>query len=233
MLREFDLGGVVFDMDGTLVDSEPLHHQAYRAVVAPWGNFTEEQYNQFTGQTDNVICLWLISHFRLPLTPVELLELKKKAYPQFIKDGAIPMPGVIRFLDELTKLGARLAVGSSSELEDIELTLRAAKLRQYFQVIASGAEVIDGRRLESKPKPDVYLLAASRLNLPAGRLLGVEDSENGVRAVHAAGMRCLARPCPSTLAQDHGLADVKIDSFEHLVLTGSGIRAGNIHFRFR
>ncbi len=207
--RKFDAG--CFDMDGTLDDSEPIHCLAYRKVLERFGKtLSDEDYNRrFTGSTDNFIATSLIEQHKLPVSVDAFLQEKEALFIELIDGHAVALPGVIKTLDALSAQGIKLAVASSASLQAIETVLAALKIRHYFAVIASGEEVTN-----SKPAPDVFLLAAQRLGVSPDRCIAFEDSENGARAAAAAGMYCVAIPCQSTRGQDHSAASLKLTSME-------------------
>ncbi|HEY9783800.1 MAG TPA: HAD-IA family hydrolase, partial [Candidatus Obscuribacterales bacterium] len=210
--RRTALDAVIFDMDGTLTDSEPLHHQAYQKVIAAWkAVFTEAEYDQFTGATDMAIAAYLIQKHNLPLSARDLIAAKEKEFVLIAREKSVLRPGVLQTLETIKDMGLRMAVASSAMLDGIHAVLDCLGIKHYFDVIASGEEVSN-----SKPHPDVFLLAARRLGADPRRCLVFEDSRNGVLAAKAAKMRCIAVPCPSTAGQNHGEADLKVDSFEDL-----------------
>ncbi len=207
--RTTKFDAAVFDMDGTLDDSEPVHCLAYQKVLEGLGKtLTSADYNsRFTGSTDQFIAQSLIEQFNLAITVAELLKEKEAIFLKLIEGRAEALPGVLNTLETLRKRGLKLAVASSATLAAIEAVLAALEIRHYFSVIASGEEVAS-----SKPAPDVFLLAAKRLGIAPQRCLAFEDSENGVRAAAKAGMFCIAIPCGSTAGQDHSAANLKLAS---------------------
>lgn len=208
---EYRFDAAVFDMDGTLDDSEPIHCLAYRKVLERFGKvLSDDDYNRrFTGSTDNFIASSLIAEYALAISVQEFLEEKEALFIELIEGHAVALPGVVKTLEDLHARGIKLAVASSATLAAIETVLAALKIRHFFSVIASGEEVVN-----SKPAPDVFLLAARRLGVSPARCLAFEDSENGTRAATAAGMYCIAIPCQSTRGQDHSAAKLVLTSME-------------------
>ncbi len=204
--------GAVFDMDGTLTDTEMMHCAAYQKVVASFGKvLTEEGYDQFTGATDAMICKYIIDRDHLEISAQELLIRKERLFHEMLRGSLQPLPGVVKTLEALRKRGVKLAVASSSTKETIEIVLKALKIAHLFDAIASGEEVEN-----SKPAPDVFLLAAQRLGVRPERCLAFEDSENGTIAASRAKMFCIAIPCGSTVKQNHSAARLKVASMNEL-----------------
>ncbi len=201
----------VFDMDGTLDDSEPIHCLAYRQVLERFGKeLSDADYNRrFTGATDNFIATALIEEHNLTISVEAFLKEKEALFIELIAGHAVALPGVLKTLESFHSQGVKLAVASSATLHAIETVLKALNIRHFFSVIASGEEVAN-----SKPAPDVFLLAAQRLGVKPERCLAFEDSENGTRAAAAAGMHCIAIPCQSTRGQDHSAAKLILASME-------------------
>ncbi len=191
---------VIFDMDGVLVDSEPLGMEAMRRVMARQGvPYTEADNNEFVGRTTLEECRILKARHRLEADERDLTRQYVDILVDLIREGPRPMPGVPEVLGDLGARGYRMALASSAEPVVI-----ATK-------IVSGTEVARG-----KPAPDVFLETAKRLGLPAPRCLVVEDSRNGLLAAKAAGMACAVIPCATTRHQDFREADYRLDTLSDL-----------------
>ncbi len=219
---------VVFDMDGVLVDSEPLHVEAARRLLAAYGvAYTDEENEEFVGFTDLEIWTLLKTRHGLSPTVEELTRRFGQGLIGLLEREAVPMPGVPGVLVGLRRAGYRLALASSSTLEIIAATLRVLRIDEHFPIVVSSVEVGRG-----KPAPDVFLAAASRLGLPPGRCLVVEDSRNGVLAAKRAGMACVAVPCAATRHQEFTEADRVLASLEELVpLLPAGVRGTRVRPR--
>ena len=176
--------GVIFDMDGVLVDSGAHHRAAWRALldelgVAPpadaWrltiGRPAEEGVQRLVGRTLGV------DEAR------RLAARKQHHYAGFAARGIQPVPGVTGFVERLAGLGVPRAVATSASRRDLEQLLRAVGLRHHFAVVVAAEDVRRG-----KPDPEVYLLAAEGLGLAPGTCLVFEDSLVGVEAARRAGM---------------------------------------------
>jgi HAD superfamily hydrolase (TIGR01509 family) len=199
---------IIFDMDGVLVDSEPLHTRATTVLLAHLGlDWDERESAEYIGLTDVESFAALQARHGLAGDPVDLAALWAERTIILLQQHARPLPGVPTVPLALRERGYRLALASSSRLSVIEATLDAIGARQLFEVIVSGAEVPRG-----KPSPDVFLEAARRLGMSPARCLVIEDSRHGVTAARAAGMRCLAIPCPTTAHQDFADATARLNT---------------------
>jgi HAD superfamily hydrolase (TIGR01509 family) len=183
---------VVFDMDGTLVDSEGHYCRAYIHAVEHFGGaLTPDAYcARFAGQSDKVIDQLL--HIELE-GAVEVATIRATRYAEYARLRAtlgVPLlPGALELLDHLATIRLPLAVASAAERRDIETNLALADIRPRFAALASGEEVP-----HTKPAPDVYLLAAQRLGVDPARCLAFEDTNSGARAALAAGMTTIMVP---------------------------------------
>lgn len=203
---------IIFDMDGVLLDSEPLHFDATRALLAGYGvSYTPARDENFFGCTDRDVFTALKARYRLAPTERELAAAWIDRVVALLPGRAVPLAGVPGVLVWLRERGFRLALASSSAPSVIDTTLAALGVSHAFEVRVSGHEVENG-----KPAPDIFVEAAARLGLDAGDCLVVEDSMNGLRAALAAGMRCVVVPCSSTAHQDFAGAAGRIASLEDL-----------------
>ncbi len=204
------INAVVFDMDGTLVDSEPLHEQAERLMMASLGlNVFEHEHKSFVGATDRHMWSVLKEKYKLSFTLDDLIRMKQKKYLEVLNGNVRPMPGVLRILSELHGK-IPLGLASSATIHEINLVVDSLNIRKYFKAIVSGDEVKN-----SKPAPDIFLEAARRIGTSPSSCLAVEDSLNGVISAQRAGMKTLAVPNTRTQHMDFSCADYKITSLEY------------------
>jgi LacI family transcriptional regulator len=177
---------VVFDMDGTLFDTEPVYCEAYRQAFArQGGELTHEEYfRELIGRTNEDIEGYLAAKAPSGFDLTGFRGGWREEWRNLVTEKPpVPMPGVTALLEEILEAGMPVALASSSDRADIDLCLQASGLDRYFPIRASGDEVSAG-----KPAPDLYLLACRRLGIGPTRCLAIEDSRHGVAAALAAGL---------------------------------------------
>lgn len=178
--------GAIFDMDGVLVDSHPVHMRAWERFLKSQGRPVSQQDLDFIleGRKREEI----LRHFMGELTP-ELLASYGQQKEALFREESTNMksiPGVTRFLDELASVSLPMGVASCGGRGRVNHLLDQLQLAHYFRFIITGDDVTDG-----KPDPAIFLKAAGQLQMHPEDLLVFEDSVSGVRAARAAGMQCL------------------------------------------
>jgi HAD superfamily hydrolase (TIGR01509 family) len=202
------LRALVFDMDGVLADSEPLHFAAARRVLARHGvTYTAADNQEFVGVTALKTYATLRARHGLEVSADDLARAYAAELLEVIPGQVQPMAGVPEVPRRLRAAGFRLGLASSTEGEVIQVTLASLGVVELFEVVVSGPEVA-----RSKPAPDIFLECARRLGLPPTACLVIEDSKNGTLAARAAGMPCVAIPCPATQPQDLSAATYHLPS---------------------
>ncbi|AOR37548.1 hydrolase [Streptomyces fodineus] len=200
-----DLGAlsVIFDLDGTLVDSEPNYYEASRQTLAEHGvpGFTWAEHESYVGiSTQETVTLWRERYgLRAPVD--ELLEATNRRYLELARTRTRAYPEMRKFLELLAAEGVPTAVASGSSPEAIEAILAGTGLGAYLRTVVSTDEVPHG-----KPAPDVFLEAARRLGAHPADCVVLEDAAPGAAAAHAAGMRCIAIPYVAAQADAPGFA---------------------------
>ncbi|MFH8444405.1 HAD family hydrolase [Streptomyces sp. NPDC018026] len=187
------LGGisVIFDLDGTLVDSEPNYYEAGRRTLAEYGvpDFTWADHEAYVGiSTQETVADWR-RRYGLRATVEELLAVKNRHYLGLARTSARAYPEMRKFVELLAAEGVPMAVASGSSPEAIGTILARTGLDAHLRTVVSADEVARG-----KPAPDVFLEAARRLGADPARCVVLEDAAPGAAAAHAAGMRCIAIP---------------------------------------
>ncbi|MEE2960037.1 MAG: hexitol phosphatase HxpB [Myxococcota bacterium] len=203
---------VIFDMDGVLVDSEPLWKQAEIACFAEHGvQLTEQLCHSTAGmRLEEVICHWAGKYPALLGKETPLLEAIVEQMVCLVEREARPMAGVLPCLQRLRALGLPLAVASSSHLRLIQAVMKGCGFGGFFDALVSAEALPYG-----KPHPEVFLLAAEKLGVAARKCMVVEDSVFGVIAARAAQMKVLAVPAPVDFGRpEFGVAHWKAKSLE-------------------
>ena len=206
------INGIIFDMDGLMVDSEPMQFRAINDALVPFGVKVEEpEFIDMVGRKAIENFRTIVQEYKLPISAEELNRKKTEAYLQRIKTELEVMPGFFAVLEMFERAGFTTAIASSSPKRDILEVLDILSLTDRFGVIASGDEVKHG-----KPDPAIFLNALERLEGEAAQYLVLEDTAHGVNAAKAAGMYCIAVPNYYTRTQDFIRADRVLDSLEQL-----------------
>jgi HAD superfamily hydrolase (TIGR01509 family) len=207
------IAAVIFDMDGVLVDSEPMHFEATRRVLTPLGiEYTDADNERFFGFTDPEVFRILAGEHGLELREAELVRERTRCIVEMTRASPTPMEGVPDVLHRLVRARYRLALASSSSPDVIAATLDAIGVDDLFEVVVSGLVVGRG-----KPAPDIFLETARRLGVAPSECLVIEDSRNGLLAAKAAGMSCVAIPCPATRSQDFSEAEYQLERLVELL----------------
>mgnify|MGYP000936416411 CR=1 FL=1 len=207
------LEAVIFDMDGVIVDSEPWHLEVNLKLFEELGfELSLEEYKQFIGKSNIDMWSLLKNKYSLKQSMQELLKIQGEKNIQYLqqqKDGLIE--GILTLLRTLKEKGIPTGLASSSSLEYIEAVLDKYKIREYFQVVVTGESMEKG-----KPAPDIFLYTAKLLEAKSENCVVIEDSENGVKAAKAGGMRCIGFKNPNSGEQDLHGADWLIDSIKEI-----------------
>ena len=179
---------VLWDLDGTLVDSEELHWLAWRDTMADEGiSITHDQFLSSFGQrNDSIIPLWLGA--AATSDRVRKIEAaKEERFRGFVRDtGVSPLPGALEWVNRLSERGWPQAVASSAPRANVDAVLEAMGTANSFQGIVAAEDVHHG-----KPDPEVFLVAASRLGVSPERCIVVEDAAAGLEGARRAGMRSI------------------------------------------
>lgn len=185
-MRVDSLRGVIFDMDGVIVNSHPAHRKAWRQFLQTLGQRVTNRELDFI--LDGRKRRDILSHFLGPVSEAELVEYGKRK-DEFFQQSAgevEPIPGVIEFLIHLKKNGVVAAVATSASEARTRSTLESLQLRNYFAIVLTGNDVENG-----KPDPAVYRLACRRLNVLPENAVAIEDAVSGVQAARGANVKCL------------------------------------------
>jgi HAD superfamily hydrolase (TIGR01509 family) len=214
---------LIFDVDGTLADTEELHRQAFNEAFFAcgidwrWGPALYAELLQITGGKERIANY--LSRQQVPAAErARLLRLipqvhaaKTRLYQELVALGHLrPRAGVMRLMKEARAAGLKLAIASTTSPQNVESLLTSAFGRdapRWFSVIATGDVVA-----RKKPAPDIYNLALERLGLESNKAIAFEDSAIGARSAKAAGLFTVVTPSLWTIGQDFGDADLVLTS---------------------
>ncbi|GGG48809.1 HAD family hydrolase [Bizionia arctica] len=208
------LKAVLFDMDGVIVDTEPLHHKAYFGMFDNYKiDVTEAHYQTFTGQSTINVCRSLCNHFKLSNNPEDLVQVKRNIFKDlFVKDPDLQLiDGVLDLIKEYHNNGLTLVLASSASMGTIESVFNRFQLDQYFINKLSGADL-----KASKPHPEIFLNAATASGHHKKHCMVIEDSTSGIKAAHAADIFCVGYKSIHSKNQDYSKANVVINNFEEI-----------------
>ena len=197
-------GHVVFDMDGVLVDSEPVHERANAEYLAGLGvTLDQELSDDMMGRRVRELTDALAG--RLGLEPERVFADREAIFWRLLDQGLEAMPGLHAAVDRLARAGLPLAVASSGTRAYVDHVLERLEVRAAFDAVVSGEDVH-----RAKPDPEIYLLAADRLHADPGDCVAVEDTTHGIAAAHGAGMRAVAVTHPMNATLDLSAADAVV-----------------------
>lgn len=207
------LNAVIFDMDGVIIDSEPLHARAAVLALKQYNvDIPVEYCTEFIGSTTYYMCQRMVNDFSLSISPEELLAANKDWKETLrVKEGYPAVPYVIDTIKNLYSHGLKLFIASSSPAADIEYVMDSLHIRNYFAGYVSGMEFE-----RPKPAPDIFLAAAGLLGITPEECIVIEDSTNGVNAAYAAGMTCIGFVNPNSGKQDLGKASYLVEGFDEI-----------------
>lgn len=203
--------GIIWDLDGVIVDSAPFHFEAWRKFTASRGIvFTHEDFRRTFGMKNEDILVRIFGE-KLERGLLETWsEEKEEGFRQLIQSKVKPFPGVLTSVSNFDAAGYKQAVASSTPLKNIHLILNALSITAFFRVIISGEEVVKG-----KPDPEAFLKAAKRMGLTPDKCLVIEDAAAGIEAAKRAGMKAIG--VTNTLPSDVlASADLVVKSLEDL-----------------
>jgi HAD superfamily hydrolase (TIGR01509 family) len=203
---------IIFDMDGLMVDSEPLSRRAWNQILLAHDyDMTDDIYRQIIGRRTEQSAEIILGYYPLPMTATELATQKGVIFHEIRAQGIPAMPGLIALQATIKERGLPWAIATSSPRHHAEIILAQLGLREFCHAIAAGNEVAHG-----KPAPDIYLLAAQRLNIDPTVCLALEDSEPGCQAASAAGMKVIVIPNGETKTAVFSCAHVRYSSLQQV-----------------
>lgn len=208
------LRGVIFDMDGVVVDSEPISMATIAEIIGERGGRVDPALlGELTGVSLGEALGIAVQRSGRAIDAADLHAAYEQRYLPRLRAAAVATPGLTRLITALQAAGVPLALASSSSLAEIGAVVAALGVGPVLRAIASGEEVP-----RHKPAPDVYRLAIRRLGAGPAGVLAIEDSATGVAAAIAAGLGCVAVRTFATRAHDLSGARLIVSSLEDLSL---------------
>jgi HAD superfamily hydrolase (TIGR01509 family) len=202
---------VIFDMDGVLVDTEPIYIDINRHLFKELGvEMSEERIMSYVGVPAKRMWAEIRRDFLLPESLDELIQAERSEQWQRMSAMTLlpPTDGVVPFLKQLMNAGIRRAIASSTALDLVQLIISKALIGRYFEVVISSDAVKEG-----KPAPDIFLCAASELGCAPSECVVVEDSPHGIRGAKRAGMKTVGFANQLSSNLDLSEADMVITDF--------------------
>jgi beta-phosphoglucomutase family hydrolase len=179
--------GVLWDLDGVLVDTGEFHYQAWSQILPAYGlQMTREFFQATFGMNNTGVLSALLGRRPEPELLTELSDRKERRFRQVLRGQVQPLPGVHLWLERLKTEGVPQAIASSAPQANIDVILDELNLRAYFAAVVTGVD------LPGKPDPTLFLKAARLIDVSPERCIVVEDAVAGVEAAKRAGMKCIA-----------------------------------------
>lgn len=204
---------IIFDLDGVIVDSEPLHFEAHKKALEKFGvELLLEDYMDFgVAQGDGNLYEKASRKFNVDIDKKEISKLKKQIYRDIFNEKAKLRVGILDLIKSLYG-EYDLAVASSGVRDTVEYVIEKFELKKYFREVVTGDDVD-----RVKPFPDIYNKTVQMLGVDKNECIAIEDSTVGVTAAKEAGIRCLAVPCEFTKNQDFSRADMVLEDIEQII----------------
>ena len=204
--------GVIFDLDGVLIDSEGLYYRAYSEVLRPYGvTVSREEYeDHWIAQGNGPE--YIVAKHNLPIDPDEMRQLRSPIYLRLLETEVTLMPCVEEALRRLFPYCA-LTVATNSNREHLDAILRKFGLNRFFPLTIARQDY-----QKAKPQPDAFLAAAKQLGLAPTQCVVIEDTYKGILAATSAGMACIAVPNAYTRRNDFSRASLILPSLGELTL---------------
>ena len=209
------LKAVIFDMDGVIIESEPLHYIAYHNMFNDVNiKVSDTLYESFTGKSTINVCKQLCMLFNLNESPEYLVSLKRKHFDVvFENDTSFNLiDGVFDLIKDYHNNNLTLVLASSATMPSIDRIFNKFELNPYFKTKLSGADL-----KASKPHPEIFINAVKATGFKNTECMVIEDSTNGIEAAKAANVFCVGYDSFHSKNQDYTKADLVIKTFEEVI----------------
>lgn len=215
MKLPFKFSTAIFDLDGTLVDTEPLYSEATQVVLEPYGKkFTNDFKRKIMGGDALTSASLTVKEFNLEMTPQVFLE-RREVHLRVLFPKATEIKGAGEYLQRLMETGTRIALATSSSKALCEIKIGHRAWSDIFECKVHGD---DPELLRSKPAPDIFILCAQRMGVSPENIIVFEDSKNGIRAAKGAGMKVVGIRNEFMSEADFEDADFLVDNYYDIEL---------------
>ncbi|NRT88403.1 HAD family hydrolase [Clostridium beijerinckii] len=206
----------IFDMDGVIIDSEPIHFEVDMQTIRELGcNISEKELEKYVGSTNEYMYTDIKEKYNIKKSLQEIIDYKVELTKMKIIESHLePIDGIKELLIELKNRNIPTAIASSSPKDLIDIVVSKFKLQEYFKYIISGEEVERG-----KPSPDIYIETSKKLGISPKECVVIEDSRNGVFAAKDAKMNCIGFKNINSGNQDLSKADIIVKSIRDIDLS--------------
>ena len=206
---------IIYDVDGTMVDSEPLHVASWDKALQLYGHRLQDLSAQLratmAGKKPTVIAKEMVEDLHLSVAPETLLQKKTAIFMKVMRTDLQGMLGIVESIKRFKKSGYKLGIGTSLTRDYVEIVLQKLNVQDFFDVIVTGDEIKNG-----KPHPETYLTVARKLGLEPKECLVIEDATSGIQSAKKAGCYCIAIENPHAVPQDTSQADRVVDSLNEV-----------------
>ena len=208
---------IIYDVDGTMVNSEPIHVGAWNKALLNYGyslqNLSESFRQTMAGRKPVVIAEEMVNRLLLSVSSQQLLDTKSQIFLQIAQKDLKAMPGVLESVERFNRAGYKLGIGTSLDRSYLDHVLDKIDVSKFFDAIVTGDQITHG-----KPNPETYLKVAEKLGLTPMECLVIEDAETGIASAKAAGSICVAIMNSEALIQNTSGADFTLGSLDELTI---------------
>jgi beta-phosphoglucomutase-like phosphatase (HAD superfamily) len=208
---------IIYDVDGTMVNSEPLHVSAWdEALKVSDRNLSDlsQIFRQtMAGKKPIVIARGMVEELNLPISANELLELKSSLFLEKARTSLLGMPGVVASIHRFKEAGYKLAIGTSLDRDFLDIILNILNVSDLFDVIVTGDQIENG-----KPDPETYLKVSNQLGISPNECVVFEDAQSGIQSAKAASAWCIAIKNKDAISQDTHDADITVSTLNDITL---------------
>ncbi|UXX78122.1 HAD family phosphatase [Reichenbachiella carrageenanivorans] len=210
------LEAVIFDMDGVIMDSEPIHYETELEIIKRFGvtDYAPEDHAKYVGMRTWDLWTGNIAKYGLDTTAEALTIEGDEAYINALREKDFgPIEGLLPLLNRIQSNGIRMIVASSASRENIKLVLDKFAITDFFEGYVSSQDV-----KKTKPNPDIFLLAAKTLDVSPEHCVVIEDAKHGVQAAISAGMKCIGYRNLNSGNQDLSKAHIIVNTHDNIDL---------------